>query len=113
MAKSLIDEEKEFLKFAGKNVLFMVKNFEPIDSDREDGGYDKERVEQETLSNPKKKRKREGARETGAVVFERKHPRYGPKRANGVAGTSSRAGLIPRPPSRGTDCVALRLNVRI
>ena len=59
MAKSLIDEEKEFLKFAGKNVLFMVKNFEPIDSDREDGGYDKERVEQETLSNPKKKRKRE------------------------------------------------------
>ena len=58
MAKSLIDEEKEFLKFAGKNVLFMVKNFKPIDSDREDGGYD-ERVEQGTLSNPKKKRKRE------------------------------------------------------
>ena len=59
MAKSLIDEEKEFLKFAGKNVLLMLKNFKPIDSDREDGDSDQERVEQGALSNPSKRQKRE------------------------------------------------------
>ena len=35
----------------------MVKNFEPIDSDREDGDYDQERVERElypTLAKAKR-----------------------------------------------------------